>query len=403
MGIIKKAKSLWSGVDDSPFNIFEIHRGEPDTQTIKNPETFYNHSLYLQRAIEKRAEVISSIDFKVVDEDGEIIEEKQEVLNNPCNLLSGRDLIKLLQVYWDIQGEWFIYKDEELRLIDNDQVKGLIPIHPTTIKPELDGFQVISYQKKGTENKSATIYQPEEIVWKHNPSQQDPTKPKTLVTKATQDALRAEIELRRYQAKIARSGGRLDSIISLEGMEGTLSGDQINKMEERYKAKKRRARESKDGTTALFTNAKTKVQDLSRSPKELDYIKSKNSILEEVSTATGVPKTILSSFDEVKFSNAEEARITFLKETIKPLADKMAEGLSEALGDNVVYEDFIPEDHKQKMERIQTGFQTDSMTINERREELGLEEYPGGDDLMVGFNKLPLEAVEEQVPEQDEE
>jgi len=357
-----------------------------DTQKMTTAEEFFNNSLYLDKAINKRAEVISGIKFKAVDEDGEEIEEVQQVLEKPNNLLSGRDFIEVIQTHYDVYGEFFIWKE-----MSGDTLDALHILKPKKIEPKFtDDGKVARFELKNGDKGKKQTYQPEEVIWQHRPNPDEFTKPQSLVTQACYDALRAEIELRKYQAQVARSGGRFDSIISFDG---DMTESKLKEAKERYKKRRNKARRSKDGTTPFFAGGNVEVEDLSHSPREIDYLDSKKAIMEEISTITGVPRTLLSSFEDVKYSNAEEARKTFLKETIKPLADKLTETLARNLPVTVTYEDFVPEDHEEKMSRIQTGSETGSMTPNEMRQELGLEEkdVEGADQLFVNMNKVPID------------
>jgi len=262
------------------------------------------------------------------------------------------------------------------------------------VKAEINNQgKVVEFTVTGS---NSTSYDPDEVIWQYRPDPQNYKKPQSLVTLASQDALRAEIELREYQAKVARSGGRIDAVVSFDGK---MTEEQLEEMKNVYKERLKEAKNSKEGTMPFFAGGNVDVGQLNRSPKELDYIKSKKSIMEEISTITGVPKTILSSFEGVKYSNAQQARKTFLRETIKPLVEKLTDTFTRNLREDVkvVYEDFVPEDHDEKMERLQTGAETGSMTINEMREELGLEELEieDADKPHLPMNQIP---IDEQTP-----
>lgn len=357
-----------------------------DTQEMTTAEEFFNNSLYLNKAINKRAEVMSGIKFKAVNEDGDEIEEVQQVLEKPNNLVSGRDFIEVIQTHYDVYGQFFIWKE-----MSGETLDALHILKPKKIETKFteDG-RVERFELKNGDSGKKQTYQPEEVIWQHRPDPGDFTKPQSLVTRACYDALRAEIELRSYQAKVARSGGRFDSIISFDG---EMTESKLEEAKERYKKRRNEARRSKEGTTPFFAGGNVEVKDLNRSPKEIDYLESKKTIMEEISTITGVPRTLLSSFEGVKYSNAQEARKTFLKETIKPLADKLTETLTRNLPATVTYEDFVPEDHEEKMSRLQTGAETGTTTINERRKELGYEELEmeEADVPLINMNRVPID------------
>lgn len=393
-GIKKTAKSIFADsvrVDKIDF----IQSHTKDTQSMSSPEEFFHNSLFLNKAIAKRAEVLSGIRFKAVDEDGEVQEDYQDKLENPNELLSGRDLISLIQQHYDVYGEFFLYKEPQ---VNEDLVRAFHVLNPKRMEVKIEQGQIQGFEWRNTKTEKKRTYDKEEIIWQHRPNPHDFTQPQSLVTRASRDTLRAEIELREYQAKVARSGGRFDSVVSVDK---ELSEKDLKEMKKRYKRKQNQAKRSKEGTTPFFAGVNTNVESMDRSPKELDYLESKRSIMEEVSTITGVPRTILSTFENIKYSNAEEARKTFLKETIKPLADKLAETLTKNLPEDiqVTYEDFIPEDHEEKIERLQTGAETGALSPNEIRQALGLEELDmeEADKPFVNMNKVPIDETSPQL------
>lgn len=361
--------------------------GQKDTQRMNDAETFYENSLYLNKAIEKRAEVLSSIKLKAVDEEGEVVEDMQELLDEPNDILSGRDFKQIIQTHYDLYGEFFVWKETKT----DGSIRRLHILNPKRMEPQWGSDGTINeFKLRASDDKSGQTYDRDEIIWQHRPKDQDYKKAQSLVTPACFDALRAEIELREYQAKIARSGGRFDSVVSFDEK---LTKEQLREIRQRYEKHRKEAKKSDQGTTPFIAGGDVSVDQLNHSPRELDYLESQRMVMEEIATITGVPRVILSTFEGVKFSNAEEARKTFLKETIKPLADKLTNTLTRNLeGVTIIYEDFVPENHEQKMERIKTGSETGSMTPNEVREELDLPERDEeeADKLYIHMNKVPI-------------
>lgn len=64
------------------------------------------------------------------------------------------------------------------------------------------------------------------------------------------------------------------------------------------------------------------------SPKDMDFLESKNMAAREIALAMGVPPQLLAIPGDNKFSNYKEARESFWEETIMPLASKLAGKLS---------------------------------------------------------------------------
>jgi len=88
-----------------------IFRGTTkDTQKMTTAKEFFENSLYLNKAIQKRAEVISGLELRAIDEKGEEQEDIQKILREPNDLLAGRDFLGVIQKHFDIYGQFFVLK-----------------------------------------------------------------------------------------------------------------------------------------------------------------------------------------------------------------------------------------------------------------------------------------------------
>ncbi len=71
---------------------------------------------------------------------------------------------------------------------------------------------------------------------------------------------------------------------------------------------------------------------LSLTPKDMDFIEAKNSAAREIALAIGVPPMLLGIPGDNTYSNYAEAQRTFWRQTVLPLVNRMAQGLSIWLG-----------------------------------------------------------------------
>jgi HK97 family phage portal protein len=349
-----------------------------EASRIQLPETFYERSVYFNKALEKRATVVASVDMIPYKQNGDIDNEIHELLKKPNKFLSGSDFWALVQTYYDLYGKYFIWKEPKGQIFRANQIpEALHLLHPTDIEIYFDEGDVSYFQNKNTRQR----YEVEEIIWEHRPDPKDPKEAVGILNEGGKDTLRTEIELREYQKNIARNGGRTSGVFSFDTESG-LSEKQIRELKEGYRQHITEAKD--DGQLPFFLGGKAQYMDLTRSPKEVEYLQSKQMILEEVSTITGVPKTILSAFDDIKFSNAKEARVTFLSETINPIIKKRVETLNNYLapqGITIEPEEIVPEDVEEILKIVEISHKTRTLSPNERRELLGYEEIPGGDEL----------------------
>ena len=77
-------------------------------------------------------------------------------------------------------------------------------------------------------------------------------------------------------------------------------------------------------------------KEMGYSPKEMEFIEAKNAAAREVALAFGVPPMLLGIPGDNAFSNYAEANRTFWRQTVLPLAGRMAEALTGFLGQGTV-------------------------------------------------------------------
>jgi len=69
-------------------------------------------------------------------------------------------------------------------------------------------------------------------------------------------------------------------------------------------------------------------QEMSYSPKDMDFMETKNSAARDIALAFGVPPHLLGIKGDNTYSNMQEARFAFWEETIIPLVDKTTDALN---------------------------------------------------------------------------
>ncbi len=124
------------------------------------------------------------------------------------------------------------------------------------------------------------------------------------------------------------------------------------------------------------------------SPKDMDFIESKNSAAREIALAFGLPPQLLGISGDNTYSNMQEARIGLWEETIIPLLDKIADNLSNWLSiwlEKEIIIDFDRESISALSEKryslIEKISNASFMTINEKRAILGLSPIKEGDEI----------------------
>lgn len=125
-------------------------------------------------------------------------------------------------------------------------------------------------------------------------------------------------------------------------------------------------------------------QEMSLTPKDMDFIESKNSAARDIALAFGVPPQLLAIKGDNGYNNMQEARLAFWEETILPLLDHAIDSLNNWLLPKFDSNLELSYDHnaisalalrqEKNWRRIQNA---DFMTINEKRASIGLPPLTG--------------------------
>ena len=154
-------------------------------------------------------------------------------------------------------------------------------------------------------------------------------------------------------------------------------------------------------------------KEMSMSPKDMDFLKTKNTSSRDIALAFGVPPQLLGIPGDSTFSNYREARLSMWEETIVPLIYHVRDELNnwlvpqftrrtnESIELDAVLED-VPALSLRSERRWERISASDFMTINEKRAAVGMAEIDGGDELLVPSSVLPLEAVTGDAEDDDQ-
>lgn len=127
-------------------------------------------------------------------------------------------------------------------------------------------------------------------------------------------------------------------------------------------------------------------QEMSLSPKDMDFLESRNAASRDVALAFGVPPQLLGIPGDNTYSNYQEARLALWEDTVVPLLrhlrDEFNGWLVPMFGDDLALEidlDEVPA-LVARREKIWRRLQSaDFLTVNEKREAAGFGPIAGGD------------------------
>ncbi len=184
----------------------------------------------------------------------------------------------------------------------------------------------------------------------------------------------------------ARPSGAL--IVKNNGAyEGNLSDDQYSRLKEQMEDV---FTGSKNSGRPMLIEGGLEWQEMSLTPKDMDFIEAKNSAARDIALALGVPPQLLGIPGDNTYSNMQEARLALWEETIIPLLDHLIDSLNNWLipmfGEDLQLQYNINEISglSSRREKIWTRIENASfLSVNEKRQMVGLSPIKNGDELIM--------------------
>lgn len=391
---INEKYSLYKSLDDLKFN-----------KSSQKDFLDYNEiSMYVNRAIEIRAEKVGCVEFKLKKGDKDIEKDKlYDLLNKPNKFHTGKQFWKLYQKYMDLTGNAFIFIDKKNELFANETLPTAMHLlRPDAVKILFNenNTDIVGYEYNN--GKTTDTYNPDQIIYSFNPDPKSPLKGMSLLMAGIR-AIETEIQLEEYQAKVLKNGGRVEGVLNFKAaLNKTQMKDLKDSYEEEYAGAQKAGR-------PLFLGGDASYVNVGLNPQELSYLESKKVTLDDICILTGVPKEILGVTSGATYANADASIAIFLREIVKPLLVDLTTFLDWRLvpeDKDLTFIDPTPEDIDKKIKIAKAAHETNCATINEKREMLGMDdiEMEGADAILVPFSLTPLEqavAEPEPAPEMD--
>lgn len=403
MSFIHKLKSVFSNEDEGFGLLFQSGKSKASEENWGKAHFLdaYKTSLYVNKAIEKRATKVGEIQFNLTKGDKDIEPDQDKLgiiklLSKPNKLQTGRQFFALWQKYKDIYGEVYVLMIKNTGFLERKGVSELHHLNPRYCEPKFDnmgGLVSVAYKPNGN---TETTYPAEEIIYDLNPDPDNPLRGISLL-KAGAKSISVGTQLDNYQATILRNGGKIDGVFNFKAT-GNLSKQQRDELKKDYK--EMYSESSKSGTP-LFLGGDADYKRMGASPEELSYIESKKMTLNDICVLTEVPKILLASSEDIQYNNADTSLRIFLREVIKPLDQQITDVLNETralVPEEMELEliDPTPDDVEMKTKVIDNGIKNYYMTINEARELMGLEPVDNGDEILTPFSVSPLSAIDDE-------
>ena len=182
----------------------------------------------------------------------------------------------------------------------------------------------------------------------------------------------------------ATPSGVLQMKVSESNPRGALTADQYARIKKEFEENYQGA---KNAGKPLVIEGGLNWQAVSLSPKEMDFLKSREATAIDLCVALGVPPEIM-GLGQKTFSNYAEARLAFYEETVLPTLDDLRDALNSwlapAFGEGL-YLDYDRDDIEALNTRrttLMAGLKdVPFLTTNEKRRTCGFDDIEGGDEL----------------------
>lgn len=368
----------------------------------------YATSVYVHAAVKKRAEKFAQlINFTLRDRrtGNEVDDADNWILNllaKPNPYQTKNEFFELYQTYKDLSGSVFVYllrvgggendnpfsnqagEVKEMHLLAPDKVTVMV-----SAESGLPEFYKYSDSKGGE-----TVYSANDIIATFYPNPLEFASDRfkgfsSLMPLAKR--VETEKQLIDYQYNILKNGGKVEGILKFKTE--VLSETQIDEIKQSYD---RQFAEAKKSGRPLVLYGDTEYEKVGQTSEELAYLESLKMTRDDVLMVYGVPKSILGLTDDISRANGAEANAMFIKDTIKPLIENCVSKFDEFLVPDEWELDFVdptPDDVELILKKIDSGTNNHYLTINERRELMGLEPRADGDQILVPFNLVPMDNV----------
>lgn len=377
--------------DRTPITVASIGGQQTLTLNLDPQARGYAHSAVAYRCIEAIASNGASVDLIVQGPNGDPITDHPVAYlfnKRPNPSLSARLFKSLLLTQLELAGQSFVYVDR------GETGQG----DPEALYPIFDPVQVIVDKPLADRPTPADItgfivnradgtripVLPEEMLWLRYPAPFDP-----LLALPPWQAARHAVDMdayaREWQRNSYKNGATPAGIVYVGEMGDTeFSATKAawrSSMQGAANAGKNLLVRSKQGTGS---SGGISYQRITLTAEEMDYLESRVANSEEVMLAFGVPRDYL--LGGATYENRTASKATLWSDTIKPKLDVIASEIDRLLlpsdAEDATWDfgsvDALQDSQDSVANRTRALVYSDTLTIDEAREEVGRDPLPGG-------------------------
>jgi len=279
------------------------------------------------RCINLISQCVASINLLVYDENGVEIENQDinKLLSNPNKNMSKSDFLQSMVKNLLISGNCYIKSTAD----SNDKISEMLVLRPDKISALVDNQNNIIQYLYNNEQLSEMFdvnvsngkddilhikyFNPIDDIYGLSP----------LYT--------ARFSIDQYNEAIAwnkallQNGARPSGALVVDSSQNDLTDEQFDRLRNQLQGD---FTGSKAAGKIMILEGGLKWQEMSISPKDMDFIETKHSAARDIALAFGVPSNLMGIPGDNTYSNLAESRVALWEETIVPLAEMLLSRLS---------------------------------------------------------------------------
>lgn len=361
---------------------------------ISRTKEGYEINPYVYNCVNLRATAISSLEPQVIGHDEQELPQSHplvKLMQRPNKKESIAKFLQRIEYYMALDGNAYI-------LPVTTKAKGITSLHlvppdAITYMPSNNIFSpVLSWEiNTGSDHLSLP---PEGIIHIHSLTGSDPVLGASPL-QACGLSVAQQNEARRWNHAMLGNSGNPSMAVTTPA---DLTAEQFADAQNRLRSALAGAQNS--GTILLLDNQKD-VKTYGYNPVDMDWVAGLTVSAKEIAVAFLVPPEKVGDSANKTYSNMQEANREFATGFIKPEGNIIMSELSHALAplfDDVREISFdynsIPGIKADETALISAMNYTWFLSINEKREALGYEPIPGGDELMLPMGLMPLDQAQ---------
>jgi HK97 family phage portal protein len=376
------------------IGVTQLPKGWENPTDVNNLNS-YKESLYLYIGVSMIAKRVAGIPlelYKIKNKRGDVQELFEhpllELFSNPNEMETQREFTELSVAYYLLSGDCFWYLDR-----NGSKIEQMVALRPDLIEILLspDKKRIVGYEYRAS---TVVTFKPEDVLHIKNIDPSNPLRGVGIVRPATSRIL-TEIEATKYQANFFQNQGRPDMAVFASK---AISPEDATAARKTWRDIFGRG---KGGQVAFFGNDVTKIEELNKTPKEMDFIGSQKFLRDDILAALHIPKAMVTS-DDVNLANAKEAYKMYLQEAVVPVFEAFLDVINNKLVpqvDEAVFFDFedpTPADREMILKETSQLKRDGIITANEAREVFGYEALEGADQLSAAANNNARIEVQEE-------